>query len=123
MRAAPQARSRFTLRVPPSWLQFDIWRATRTGELTRIVDDQLTRLPNLRPHRRNILKALRRLAEEAEQAGAVTCAAAVEGDGTVLATLAAFITEGMPEPALNTVPAIAAQIPSTARPDPSPDGG
>ena len=122
MRAAPQARSRFTLRVPPSWLQFDIWRATRTGELTRIVDDHLSRLPNLRPHRRDILKALRRLAEEAEQAGSVTCAAAVDNEGAVLATLAVFVTAGMSEPALNTVPAIAAQIPATARPDPDSDG-
>jgi hypothetical protein len=122
VRAAPQTPSRFTLRVPSSWFQFDIWRATRSGELTRIVDDHLTRLPNLRPHRRDILKALRGLAEEAERAGAVTCAAAVEEEGAVLATLAVFVTEGMSEPALNTVPAIAAQIPATSRPDPDSDG-
>jgi len=120
--AEAQAPDRFTLRVPPSWLQFDIWRATRTGDLARIVDDHLTRLPNLRPHRGDILKALRGLAREAEQAGAVTCAAAVEGNGAVLATLAVFITEGMQDPALNTVSAIAAQIPSTARPDSDSDG-
>jgi len=118
----PVAPSRFSLRVPPSWVQFDIGRATRTGDLTRIVDDHLTRLPNLRSHRRDILKALRRLAEEAEQAGAVTCAAAVDEDGAVLATLAVFLTDGMPETALNTVPAIAAQIPATPRPDPASDG-
>jgi len=116
MTTMPREPNRFTLRVPPSWLQFDIWRATRTGELARIVDDHLTRLPNLRPHRRDILKALRRLADEAERAGAVTCAAAVDNEGGVLATLAVFVTTGMPEPALNTVPAIAAQIPATPRP-------
>lgn len=117
MTTMPREPNRFTLRVPPSWLQFDIWRATRTGELTRIVDDHLTRLPNLRPHRRDILKALRRLADEAERAGALTCAAAVDNEGGVLATLAVFVTPGMSEPALNTVPAIAAQIPATPRPD------
>lgn len=127
MTAQPQAQapSRFSLRVPPTWVQFDIQRATRTGELTRIVDEHLAKLPNLRPHRRDILKALRRLAEEAESAGAVLCAAAADEygeDGRLLATLAAFITEGMPEPALNTVPAIAAQIPATPRPEPDSEG-
>lgn len=112
------APSRISLRVPPNWVQFDIHRAVRTGDLTRIVDEHLKKLPALKPHRRGILKALRRLADEAESAGAVLCAAAVDeaGDaGALLATLAVFITEGMPEPALNTVPAIAAQITATPR--------
>lgn len=124
MSAPPRASNRFSLRVPPSWVQFDIRRATRTGELTRIVDDHLAKLPNLKSHRRVILKALRRFAEEAESAGAVLCAAAVDEqgpDGALLATLTVFVTEGMPEPALNTVPAIAAQLPATPRPDPGPD--
>lgn len=122
MTAQPLAPNRFSLRVPPSWVQFDIWRASRTGELTRIVDEHLAKVPNLRPHRRTILAALRRLAEEAESAGAVLCAAAVDeqgSQGALLATLAVFVTDGMPEPALNTVPAIAAQLPATPRPDPA----
>lgn len=120
MSAHTEAASLICLRVPPNWVQFDIQRAVRTGELTRIVDDHLKKLPALKPHRRDILKALRRLADEAESAGAVLCAAAVDeaaDDGALLATLAAFITDGMPEPALNTVPAIAAQITATPRVD------
>lgn len=125
MTTSAVAPSRFSLRVPPDWVQFDIHRATRTGELTRIVDEHLAGLPHLKPHRRDILKALRHLAEQAEAAGAVLCAAAVDDqgdDGALLATLAVFITDGMPEPALNTVPAIAAQLTATPRSEAA-DGG
>lgn len=119
------APSRFSLLVPPDWVQFDIQRATRTGELTRIVDQHLAGLPHLKPVRRDILKALRHLATEAESAGAVLCAAAVDdqgADGALLASLVAFITDGMPEPALNTIPAIAAQLTATPRAEMGSDG-
>lgn len=125
MTTSVTAPSRFSLRVPPDWVQFDIQRATRTGELTRIVDEHLSGLPHLRPLRRDILRALRHLATEAESAGAVLCAAVVDdqgADGALLATLVAFITDGMPEPALNTIPAIAAQLTATPRTEPAADG-
>lgn len=86
-----------------------------------MVDDHLAKVPNLAPHRRQIVASLRRLAEEAEQAGAVTCAATVDKEGAVVASLAVFVTAGMPEPALNTVAAIAAQVASTGQEGPYAD--
>jgi len=109
--------ARFGLRVPETWFEFDVWRATRTGDLARTVDQRLVDLPQLRPHRAAILRGLRQLAEDAERRGAVYCAAAadrIDDDGMLLATLMVFSTAGMPEPALNTVEAIAAQLTATA---------
>jgi hypothetical protein len=110
-----QAGARFGLRVPQTWFEFDVWRATRTGDLSRMVDERLNDLPELRPHRTLVLRGLRQLAEDAERRGAVYCAASadrVDADGMLLAALMVFSTAGMPEPALNTVEAIAAQLTS-----------
>jgi hypothetical protein len=118
------ASARFSLRVPETWVEFDVWRASRTGDLSRMVDQRLRDLPELRPHRAAILRGLRQLAAEAERAGAVYCAAAADGageDGALLASLMVFSTAGMPEPGLNTVEAIAAQIPALAPSDDRPD--
>jgi len=118
------APPRFSLRIPDSWFEFDIWRATRTGDLSRLVDRRLEELPDLRPHRAVILRGLRQLAREAEQAGAVYCAAVADdadSGGRIFASLMVFSTAGMPEPALNTVEAIAAQIPALPRSPGFPD--
>jgi hypothetical protein len=107
----------FTLRVPPSWFEFDIWRATRTGDLARLVDDRIATDPRLRPWRGPLLKALREAAEQAERQGAVLCAAMtdpVEGDAVLAAVLTVFSTHGAPDDADNTAEAIAAQITATA---------
>ena len=109
--------SRFSLRIPETWFEFDVWRATRTGDLARTVDQKLQEFPELRPHRSAILRGLRQLAEDAERRGAVYCAAAadrIDDDGMLLASLMVFSTAGMPEPALNTVEAIAAQLTAAA---------
>ena len=109
--------ARFALRVPETWFEFDVWRATRTGDLARTVDERLRDLPQMRPYRADILRGLRQLAEDAERRGAVYCAAAadrIDDDGMLLASLMVFSTAGMPEPALNTVEAIAAQLNATA---------
>lgn len=111
---------RFSLRIPDSWFEFDVWRATRTGDLSRMVDRRLSDLPELRPHRGVILRSLRELAAEAERAGALYCAAAADdpgGEAPLLASLMVLTTAGMPEPALNTVEAIAAQISTRPRSD------
>jgi hypothetical protein len=108
--------TRFGLRVPQTWFEFDVWRATRTGDLARMVDERLAELPELRPHRALILRGLRQLAEDADRRGAVYCAAAadrVDDDAMLLASLMVFSTAGMLEPALNTVEAIAAQLTAT----------
>jgi hypothetical protein len=107
----------FTLRVPPSWFEFDVWRATRTGDLARLVDDRIAADSRLRPWRAALLKALREAAEQAERQGAVLCAAMtdpVAEDGVLAAILTVFHTTGSPLPGGNTVEAMAAQIPATA---------
>jgi hypothetical protein len=118
------AAARFSLRIPQTWFEFDIWRATRTGDLSRMVDLRIEELPQLRPHRAAILRGLRQLADDAERKGALYCAAAadrVEEDSTLLASLMVFNTSGTSELALNTVEAIAAQITAVAPSDNSPD--
>ncbi|GAB3258477.1 hypothetical protein [Kineosporia babensis] len=107
----------FTVRVPPSWYEFDVWRATRTGDLARLVDRRIAEDQRLARYRPALLKALREAAEQAERHGAVLCAAMTEprGQDVLTAMLTVFHTEGSPDPAANTVPAIAAQI--TARED------
>jgi hypothetical protein len=115
---AVQPGASFSLRIPETWFEFDVWRATRTGDLARMVDARLDDLPELRPHRKLILRGLRQLAEDAERRGAVYCAAAadrVDDDGMLLASLMVFNTVGMLEPALNTVEAIAAQLIAAGR--------
>jgi hypothetical protein len=116
--------AQFSLRIPETWFEFDVWRATRTGDLARLVDQRLAELPELRPHRALILRGLRQLAEDAERRGAVYCAAAadrIDEYGMLLASLMVFSTDGMPEPALNTVEAIAAQLTASGPVEGSPD--
>jgi hypothetical protein len=89
-----------------------------------MVDERLRDLPDLRSHRAAILRGLRQLAQDAERAGAVYCAACADrvgDDGSLLASLMVFSTAGMPEPGLNTVEAIAAQIPALAPAGDRPD--
>jgi hypothetical protein len=103
----------FSVRIPETWFEFDVWRATRTGDLARMVDQRMLAFPELRPRRAAILRGLRQLVENAERRGALYCAAAadrVDDDGMLLASLMVFNTSGMPEPAANTVEAIAAQL-------------
>ncbi|OHV34230.1 hypothetical protein BCD49_24920 [Pseudofrankia sp. EUN1h] len=116
---APRATaSRFTLRVPESWFEFDVWRATRTGDLARLVDARIARYPRLRPHRATLLTLLREAADRAERQGAVYCATATRdesGTGDLVATLLVFHTPGADDPAENTVTAIAGQVSAVAR--------
>jgi hypothetical protein len=109
----------FLLRVPESWFEFDVWRATRTGDLARIVDARIAAEPALAPYRAGLLRALRGNAAEAERRGAVLGAATVEvedGQVALMASLTVFHTVGAEDPELNTVDAIAAAI-TTSPPD------
>lgn len=128
----------FELRVPESWWEFDIWRATRTGDLARMVDARIAETPELEPHRGSLLTLLRDAATYAERNGAQFCAVAsdvvddagavarnrrstVDTDaGMLIATAMAFQTEGSPHAEQNTVEAIAAQVNSVAETSGSP---
>jgi hypothetical protein len=112
--------SAFQLRVPESWLEFDIWRATRTGDLARLVDARIEQTPQLRRYRGALLKALRQAAEEAERGGALYCAAMselVEDSGMLAAVAMVFKTAGAPDPADNTAEMIAGQVSAVAQRD------
>ena len=106
--------SGFTLRVPQSWWEFDVWRATRTGDLARLVDSRIAADRALAPHRGVLLKLLRDAAAYAERHDARFCAVSadtVDDAGTLLAIAMVFETAG--PPGLTGVDAIAGQI--TAR--------
>lgn len=113
----------FTLRVPESWVEFDVWRATRSNLLKRLLDERLAEAPELAPHRSALSRLLREVAEEAESEGAVFCAAMLEpivDAGFLAATAMVFHTEGAPDSADNTVEAIAAEVSAQAPSDTSP---
>lgn len=103
----------FRVRVPPSWFQFDAWRATRTAELSRLVDARVEHQPELRPHRGVLLRMLRDFAEDAQGRGALLCAVTadpVADAGNLLASLMVFHTSGSAAPGENTPAGIAAGI-------------
>lgn len=113
----------FTLRVPESWIEFDIWRATRSSLLNRLLDERLTESPELAPHRSALSRLLREVAEEAESQGAVFCAVMLEpvdDAGFLAATAMVFHTDGAPDATDNTVDAIAAEVSAHAPSDTSP---
>lgn len=107
----------FELRLPESWLEFDVWRATRTGDLSRLLDARIAADPELKPYRGALVKALRQAASEAERHGALFCAAMselVEDAGMLAATVMVFQTDGTLDPADNTAEVIASRLTSVA---------
>jgi hypothetical protein len=109
--------SGFTLKVPDSWVEFDVWRANHTGDLARLVDARLAGTPDLKPYRGALLKMLKDVAVHAERAGAIYCAAMCEADdeaGILAASVMVLRNDGPPDPADNTVEAIASQVTSIA---------
>lgn len=117
MTALPETGRRFDIRVPPNWFEIDLWRATRTGELARMIDQRISETPAMASYRSVILKFLREVAADAERRGVVFAAAMtepVDGNRLLVATVLAFVTNGPPDEADNQVEAIAAQITATA---------
>jgi len=113
----------FTLRLPPSWVEFDVWRATRTGDLGRVLDGHIARTPEVAPHRGVLLRLLREVAADAERKGALFCAVMLEpaDDAAMLvASLMVLRTAGASDPAGNTVEVIAGQVSAIAPSDGSP---
>jgi hypothetical protein len=118
------APSGFTLRVPESWYEFDVWRATRTGDLARSLDARIAETPGLARYRRPLLKMLREAGREAERQGALFCAVMldpVENAGRLVATAMVFHTDGAADPRENTVDAIAGQVSAQAPAEGSPE--
>jgi hypothetical protein len=112
----------FGLRLPDSWYELDIWRATRTGDLARWVDSRIAAEPALKPWRGPLLSLLRDVAGRAQREGALYCAALtepVEDAGTIAASVMVFQTDGAADPDGNAVEAIASRITATAPADDS----
>ena len=114
--------AQFTVRIPLSWWEFDVWRATRTGDLARHVDARIAEQPRLRKHRGPLLRALRAAAADAERQGALRCAVMGElvDDSALAAVLMAVQTHGSAADSDNTPEAIAGQITSTPKRSGSP---
>lgn len=111
------APSGFGLRVPESWVEFDAWRATRTGDLARLMDARIAQSPELKPYRGGLLKALREAAGEAERHGALFCAAMtdlVEDAGMLAATVMVFQSDPEPDPVNDTPEVIAGRVNSVS---------
>jgi hypothetical protein len=107
--------SGFTMKVPDTWVEFDVWRANHTGDLARLVDARLAQTPELKPHRGALLRLLKDVAAHAERSGALYCAAMcdmAEDSGLLAASVMVLQTDGPPDPADNTVEAIAGQVSS-----------
>jgi hypothetical protein len=96
--------TQFRLRIPLSWWEFDVWRATRTADLARHVDARVAEQPMLRKHRGPLLRALREAAADTERQGALMCVVMGElVDGAALAAvLVAVQTHGSAERSDNT---------------------
>ena len=111
--AAP-ARA-FSVELPENWFEFDVWRATRTGDLARLVDRRVAEHPELAPLRARLVQALRDVAAQAERAGVVWAAALADPwpDKRFL-TATAFVAVAEPDPGLagDEVEVIAARIPA-----------
>lgn len=107
--------SGFILKVPPTWVELDIWRANHTGYLARLVDSRLAETPDLKQYRGPLLKLLKDVAAHAERSGALYCAAMCDADddaGVLAASVMILRNDGPPDPADNTVEAIAGQVSS-----------
>lgn len=116
MTVLPDAGRRFDVRFPPNWFEIDLWRATRTGELARMVDQRISETPAMASYRGAILTFLREVAADADRRGVVFAAAMaepVDADRMLMATALAIVTQGPPDAAGNTVDEIAAQLTST----------
>src|SRR4051794_17776712 len=83
----------FSVRLPPSWFEIDLWRATRTGELARAVDRRIEQTPELASSRGAVLRLLRDVAVDAERRGMVFAAAVAEplGGGDLLVATASGV--------------------------------
>lgn len=113
----------FVMRVPETWVEFDVWRANHTGDLARLVDARVAETPELKPHRGALLKLLKEVAAHAERSGALYCAAMCdmsEETGLLAASVMVLQNDGPPDPRDNTVEAIASQVSSVV---PSGSGG
>jgi hypothetical protein len=109
--------SGFTLRLPENWVEFDVWRANRSSDLARLVDARLAQTPELKPYRGALVKLLKEVAAHAERSGALYCAAMCDADddaGLLVASVMVLHNDGPPDPADNTVEAIAGQVTSMA---------
>ena len=102
----------FTIRVPESWFELDVRPATRNGNIKLLVEQRVREVPELREHRGELVKLLRRQARDAWESGALYCAcfALVLGDSIVPGSITVSVIPPPPNGA--GVDAIAEQLPA-----------
>ena len=102
----------FSIRVPESWFELDVRPATRDGNITLLVEQRIREVPELREHRGELVRLLRRQARDAWESGAVYCAcfALVLDDSVVPGSITVSVIP--PPPARAWPDAIAEQLPT-----------
>jgi len=102
----------FSIRVPESWFELDVRPATRDGNITLLVEQRIREVPELREHRGELVRLLRRQARDAWESGAVYCAcfALVLDDSVVPGSITVSVIP--PPPAGAGPDAIAEQLPT-----------
>ena len=72
--ATPAAPVAFALQLPADWFELDVKPRTRDAMIRLLVDDRVKLQAELREHRSELVKLLRRQARDAWDAGAKYCA-------------------------------------------------
>ncbi|MFI1096193.1 hypothetical protein [Streptomyces sp. NPDC020917] len=113
---------RITLLVPSSWYEFDIHPATRDQAIRDAVGARVRERPELAKCRSELVRTLRRVADEAWESGVVYFGAMAEVDDEAPLTASLTVTvldtadEGAPQGGLEGVMAALAPLPRGSRP-------
>ncbi|MBB2975117.1 hypothetical protein FHX49_000658 [Microbacterium endophyticum] len=93
------ARVAFSLSIPPSWSEIDLRPLTRDRAIAQIVQDRYSKVPELRPHRAEMVSYLRDTARSAWDIGCRYCGVFLEAadDGIVPGSVTVSILPPAPE--------------------------
>lgn len=103
----------FGLRIPPEWEEIDVHPRTRDAAIAASVGRRITEVPELRPHRTELVRLWRNLAAKTYDAGGRYCAifAQPAGEGVIPGAVTVTALPAAPaEPGLSAVDAIIDQL-------------
>lgn len=103
----------FGLRLPPGWEEIDLDPTTRDAALARTVERRISEVPDLRPHRADMVRLFRNLARTAYGAGGRYCAVFAQpaGDGVIPGALTVTALPALPsEAGLSALDAIVDEL-------------
>lgn len=86
----------FSVTVPSTWFEIELSPSTRDASIRTLVDERVSEIEELRPHRATIVRLLRRQARDAWAAGARYCACMVEptDEGPITASATVSVVTG-----------------------------